>query len=264
MKEESRDDIPHRMNHTPPKIYFAADAHLGNRFMDDPLTAEKKLVRWLDRIKDDAQAIYFLGDMFDYWYEYKYVVPKGHVRFLGKLAELSDRGIEIHLFIGNHDIWMFDYLPNEIGALIHQGPLTIDLLGKRFFLAHGDEVGRQTLGFRFLQAMFRNKICQFLYAGIHPRWTFDFAKRWSLRSRKKGTPKVRVNTREVAGYLVNFAREHLQTHPDISFFIFGHCHIPLETTLNPASRLLVAGEWMTHFSYIEWDGNQLTLNRFEE
>ena len=122
------------------KIYFASDAHLGARFHKDPLAIEKKLVRWLDSIKEDASAIWFLGDLFDYWYEYKYVVPKGHVRFLGKLAELADRGIEIHIFIGNHDIWMFDYLPKEIGAIIHRDTLTVDLLGKRFFLGHGDEV----------------------------------------------------------------------------------------------------------------------------
>ena len=122
------------------KIYFASDAHLGARFHKDPLAVEKRLVRWLDSIKDEAMAIYFLGDMFDYWYEYKYVVPKGFVRFLGKLAELSDNGVEIHIFIGNHDIWMFDYLPKEIGAIIHRDVLTVDLLGKRFFLGHGDEV----------------------------------------------------------------------------------------------------------------------------
>ena len=252
------------MNSIQKKIYFASDAHFGNRFLDDPMMAEKKMVHWLDCIKDDAQAVYFLGDMFDYWYEYKYVVPKGHVRFLGKLAELSDRGIEIHLFIGNHDIWMFDYLPDEIGAVVHQGPLTIDLLGKRFLLAHGDEVGKRKFGFRFLQAMFRNKVCQFFYAGIHPRWTFGFARQWSLSSRKKGMHTLTVNPRKPAGYLIDFAKTYLQTHPDIAFFIFGHCHIPLDTALSPTSRLLIAGEWMTHFSYIQWDGNQLSLNQFEE
>ena len=117
------------MNTSRKKIYFASDAHLGARFHKDPLAVEKKLVRWLESIKDEAMAIYFLGDMFDYWYEYKYVVPKGFTRFLGKLAELSDSGIEIHIFIGNHDIWMFDYLPNEIGAVIHRDVLTTDLLG---------------------------------------------------------------------------------------------------------------------------------------
>lgn len=173
------------------KIYFASDAHLGARFHKDPLAVEKRLVRWLDSIKDEAMAIYFLGDMFDYWYEYKYVVPKGFVRFLGKLAELSDNGVEIHIFIGNHDIWMFDYLPKEIGAVIHRDVLTVDLLGKRFFLGHGDEVDYRSKAFRFLRTLFRNKFCQWLYAGIHPRWTFGFALGWSLSSRKSGLKNIR-------------------------------------------------------------------------
>ena len=171
------------------KIYFASDAHLGARFHKDPLAVEKRLVRWLDSIKDEAMAIYFLGDMFDYWYEYKYVVPKGFVRFLGKLAELSDNGVEIHIFIGNHDIWMFDYLPKEIGAIIHRDVLTVDLLGKRFFLGHGDEVDYRSKAFRFLRTLFRNKFCQWLYAGIHPRWTFGFALGWSLSRRKSRLQK---------------------------------------------------------------------------
>ena len=133
------------------KIYFASDAHLGARFHADPRAVEKKLVRWLDSIKQDASAVWFLGDMFDYWYEYKYVVPKGFTRFLGKLAELADNGVEIHIFIGNHDIWMFDYLPQEIGAIIHREPLTVDLLGKRFFLAHGDEVDYRSRAFRVIR-----------------------------------------------------------------------------------------------------------------
>ncbi|MDR0348033.1 MAG: UDP-2,3-diacylglucosamine diphosphatase [Tannerella sp.] len=246
-------------------IYFASDAHLGNRYLDNPLNAEKKLVHWLDSIKKDAEAIYFLGDMFDYWYEYKYVVPKGYVRFLGKVAELSDLGIEIHFFIGNHDIWMFDYLPDEIGARIHQGPLTVDLCGKRFFLAHGDEIGKHKPAFRFLQAMFRNKVCQFFYSGIHPRWTFGFAKRWSLSSRKSGLEKQKQDTDEKkAAYLTDFAREYLQTHPDINFFIAGHCHILYDIPLSDTCRLLITGDWMHYFSYVRWDGNSLTLNLFEE
>ncbi|MDR3194246.1 MAG: UDP-2,3-diacylglucosamine diphosphatase [Tannerella sp.] len=252
------------MNPPGKHIYFASDAHLGNRNLDDPLAAEKKLVRWLDSIRDDAQAVYLLGDMFDYWYEYKYVVPRGHVRFLGKLAELADRGIEIHLFIGNHDIWMFDYLPQEIGATIHQGPLTVDLLGERFFLAHGDEVGQHPPLFRFLQAMFRNKVCQFFYSGIHPRWTFGFARQWSFSSRKTGLKKKQQpGIEKRAAILVAFAQAYLRTHPDIRFFIFGHLHLLLDHRLTDTSRLLLAGDWMQYFSYIRWDGDRLTLNRFE-
>ncbi len=257
------------METTGKKIYFASDAHLGARFHQDPLEIEKRLVRWLDSIKDEAAAIWFLGDMFDYWYEYKYVVPKGHVRFLGKLAELSDRGIEIHFFIGNHDIWMFDYLPTEIGAVIHREPLTIDLLGKRFFLAHGDEVDNRSLAFRFIRSIFRNRFCQWLYAGIHPRWSFGFALGWSLSSRKKGLKKKNEedDEREYQGegkeYLVAFAKEYLKSHPDINFFLFGHRHIMLDLMLSRSARVVIAGDWMRHFSYVVWDGECLFLDQFE-
>ena len=245
------------------KIYFISDAHLGARFHRDPRAIENKLVRWLDSIKEDAAALYLLGDMFDYWYEYKYVVPKGHVRFLGKLAELSDRGIEIHFFIGNHDIWMFDYLEKEIGAIIHREPITVDLLGKRFFLAHGDEVDNRSLAFRFIRSLFRNKFCQWLYAGIHPRWSFGFAMGWSLSSRKSGLDREDKYEGEASEYLVAFSKEYLQTHPDINFFIFGHRHVMLDLQLTHTSRMLIGGDWMQFFSYIEWDGITLFLDQFE-
>ncbi|MDR2810491.1 MAG: UDP-2,3-diacylglucosamine diphosphatase [Tannerellaceae bacterium] len=254
------------MNHSPKNIYFAADAHLGARFHQDPIGVEKKLVRWLEHIRSKAAAIYFLGDMFDYWFEYKYVVPKGFVRFLGKLAELSDQGIEIHLFTGNHDIWMFNYLSKEIGAIIHRDVCTVDLLGKRFFLAHGDEVDYRSRMFRFLRAFFRNKFCQWLYAGIHPRWTFGLALNWSLNSRESGLTKedaLQYQGKDYE-YLVSFAKDYLKTHPDIHFFIFGHQHIMLDLMLNHTSRLLIAGDWMKLFSYIQWDGTSLDLLQFGE
>jgi UDP-2,3-diacylglucosamine hydrolase len=246
------------------KIYFVADAHLGARFHSDPLAVEKKLVRWLDGIRGDAAAVYFLGDMFDYWYEYRYVVPKGFVRFIGKLAELSDRGVEIHLFTGNHDIWMFDYLPQEVGATVHRDALTVDLLGKRFFLGHGDEVDDRSRAFRFMRALVRNKFCQRLYAGIHPRWTFGFALGWSLNSRQGGLKDESGPEYEEAssGHLIAFAREYLEAHPDIDFFIFGHLHLMLDLELSRTSRLLIAGDWMKYFSYIEWDGRTLSLLRY--
>ena len=247
------------------KIYFASDAHLGARFHEDPIAIERKLVRWLDSIKADAKAVWFLGDMFDYWYEYKYVVPKGFTRFLGKLAELSDNGVEIHIFIGNHDVWMFDYLPAEIGATIHREPLTIDLDGKRFFLAHGDEVDNRSRSFQLIRWIFRNRVRQILYSAIHPRWTFGFALGWSLSSRKKGLKKMEetVYKGESSEYLVQFAKSYLETHPDINFSIFGHRHIMLDLMLSRTSRILIAGDWMQYFSYIVWDGENLFLDQFE-
>ena len=246
------------------KIYFASDIHLGNRYLDNPLEAEKKIVRWLDEIKKDAVAVYFLGDVFDYWYEYKYVVPRGHVRFLGKLAELSDLGIEIHLFIGNHDIWMFDYLPKEIGAVIHPKPQTIELLGKKIFLGHGDEVGHRRLKYRFIQSMFRNRVCQILYSTIHPYWTFGFARRWSLSSRKTGmaAEKLKITQARNTISLENFSRAYLQEHPDVSFFVFGHLHIMLDEEVSDTARLLIIGDWMQQFSYAEWDGETMELKKY--
>ena len=164
------------MNTSGRKYIFASDAHLGARFHKDPLAVEKKLVRWLDSIKDEAMAIYFLGDMFDYWYEYKYVVPKG-LPFPRQAGRIIGQRHRNPYFIGNHDIWMFDYLPNEIGAVIHRDVLTTDLLGKRFFLGHGDEVDYRSKAFRFIRALFRNKFCQWLYAGIHPPLDFRFCPR---------------------------------------------------------------------------------------
>ena len=246
------------------KIYFASDAHLGNRYLQNPLDGEKKLVRWLDDIKKDAAAIYFLGDIFDYWYEYKYVVPRGHVRFLGKLAELSDFGIEIHLFIGNHDIWMYDYLPKEIGAVVHHKPKTVELFGKKFFLGHGDEVGKYPVKYRIIQRIFRNRLNQILYSTIHPRWTFGFARRWSLSSRKSGlvAEKLKKTIERNQKILEVFSKTYLQTHTDISFFIFGHLHIMLDEEISDSTRLLIIGDWMQQFSYAVWDGETLELKKY--
>lgn len=252
------------MTDSPKKIYFASDAHLGARFHDDAREVEKRLVRWLDQIKEDAEAIYFLGDIFDYWYEYKYVVPKGHVRFLGKLAELSDRGIEIHIFIGNHDIWMFDYLPQEIGAIIHRDVLVTELKGKKFFLGHGDEIDFRSKSFIFMRKLFRNKFCQWLYGGIHPRWTFGFALGWSLSSRKSGLEDEKHKYQgENKEYQILFAKSYLKTHPDINFFIFGHRHILVDLMLSSSSRILIIGDWMKYFSYASWDGEKMILEQFE-
>ncbi|MDR2149200.1 MAG: UDP-2,3-diacylglucosamine diphosphatase [Tannerella sp.] len=243
------------------KIYFLSDIHLGNRYLDDPLAIEKKLVGWLDRIADEAAAVYFLGDVFDYWYEYKYVVPRGHVRFLGKLAEISDKGVEIHLFTGNHDIWMFDYLPKEIGAVIHREPVETELLGKKFFLGHGDEVGYRPLKYRLIQSIFRNRLCQILYSTIHPRWTFGFAQRWSLSSRKSGMAQTRLLEKQLDNvkHLETFAQSYLQTHGDINYFIFGHIHVILEEELTRDSKLIITGDWLQEFSFAVWDGKKLSL-----
>jgi UDP-2,3-diacylglucosamine hydrolase len=248
------------------KIYFLSDIHLGNKYLDDSPTVEKKLVDWLDSIREEAGAIYFLGDIFDYWYEYKYVVPRGHVRFLGKLAELSDKGVAIHLFTGNHDIWMFDYLQKEIGAVIHRQPLVTELFDKKFFLGHGDEVGYRPFKYRLIQSIFRNRICQVLYSSIHPRWTFAFAHLWSLGSRKSGMKAEKLKTVQERNlqYLKEFAHAYLETHQDINYFIFGHLHVLVNLELTPNSNLIVIGDWLQYFSYAVWNGEKIVIENVND
>jgi len=166
-------------------IYFLSDAHLGSLAIQSRRMQERRLVRFLDSIKHKAGAVYLLGDMFDFWHEYKTVVPKGFTRFLGKISELTDLGVEVHYFTGNHDLWMKDYLVEECGVVLHKTACTVELYGKIFYLAHGDGIGDDSRGFRFLRALFHNPIAQALFAAIHPRWGMSFGLNWAKHSRLK-------------------------------------------------------------------------------
>jgi Uncharacterized protein conserved in bacteria len=244
------------------KIYFASDFHLGAVSHSDPIEVERKLVRWLNSIAADAKAVYLLGDIFDFWYELRYAVPKGFTRVLGKLAELNDMGVEIHLFIGNHDVWMFDYLPSEIGAKIHTKPLAAEIEGKRFFLAHGDGLGERSVGFRFIRRIFHNKVCQMLYSSLHPRWSFSLAEWFSRKSRENG--ELKEYQGEQNEYLVSFAKSYAAGHPEIDYFVFGHRHIMLDMQLPGNSRLFIIGDWLSYFSYLVFDGSTISLEQFEQ
>ena len=169
--------------------YFISDLHLGATYLKNPHDYERRVVRWLHSIKNDAKSLYLMGDILDYWYEYRNVVPRGYVRFLGALAELVDSGVEVTWFIGNHDIWIFDYLPNEIGVKVVDGYQVKDIDGKRFFLSHGDGLGKLKFGFKIIRSVFRNRFCQWLFSAIHPRWTVPFAHRWSSHSRNYSDEK---------------------------------------------------------------------------
>ena len=247
------------------KIYFIADAHLGSRGVADSRSQERRLVSFLDSIKDEAAAIYMLGDMFDFWYEYKMVVPRGFTRFLGKVSELTDRGVEVHFFTGNHDIWCRDYLQKECGVILHRQPLQTELCGKKFFIAHGDGLGDPTWSFRILRGIFHNRICQTLFSCIHPRWAIDFGLTWAKHSRKKherngGEMPYQGEDRE---YLVRFAKGYLQEHPDTNYFIFGHRHIKLDLVLTPQTRLMIVGDWITQWTYAVFDGETMLLENYE-
>lgn len=246
------------------KIYFASDAHLGLSIYEDRKIAERRLVRWMDSIKPTCKALYFVGDMFDYWFENKYVIPKGFARFIGKMAEFIDAGIPIYLYAGNHDIWMFDYFQKEIGAnvVIHDTIETFD--NKKFYISHGDGLGDPSRSFRLARAIFHSKICQFLYGWIHPDITVWFGQSLSKDNKKKKQGRKTENyLGEDKEYLVQFAKKHRKDN-DVDFYIFGHRHILLDLPIEPSSRVIILGDWINKFTYAEWDGNQLTLKKYEE
>lgn len=246
-------------------IYFLSDAHLGSLAIEHSRTQERRLVNFLDQIKDKAAAIYLLGDMFDFWYEFKTVVPKGYTRFLGKLSELTDMGVEIHFFTGNHDIWCDDYLEKECGLIIHKKPLTTELYGKEFYLAHGDGLGDPDKKFQFLRSLFHNKILQALYSCIHPRWSIAFGLNWAKHSRlKRENGKEPDYMGEDKEYLVLYTKEYLKSHPDINYFIYGHRHIELDLQLSKTSRVLILGDWISLFTYAVFDGEHLFMEQYIE
>lgn len=257
------------------KVYFISDVHLGSKYHKSSLEVERKLVRFLDTISKEAKAIYFVGDIFDYWFEYRDVAPQGYVRFLGKVAELSDAGVDIHFFAGNHDVWFAHYLSKELGASIHHKSEVIDIMGKRFRISHGDEeMSRLDKKDRFLYKLFRSKICRKLYAAIHPRWTVGFAMSLSLKSRKKGLKKETLGDIPHAYNneyfdvqkhpLVSITKDIMEKNKDIDIFVFGHIHIMLDMAMREGKRLIVLGDWIRYFSYAVFDGKNIFLDQFIE
>lgn len=241
--------------------YFLSDFHLGARYFEEPRETERRVVNFLDSIKGDAKEVYLLGDILDYWFEYRYVVPRGFTRFFGKIAELTDLGVKVYWFIGNHDIWIFDYLPNELGVEVIDGEVTKEIDGKVFFLAHGDGVGKQPRSFRMLRSLFRNRLCQKLYSAIHPRWTIPFALSWSNSSRK-GDDEYPEYKGEENEFLEIFANDYLKSHK-VDYFVFGHRHIMLDKKLQGGATLVVLGDWLHYCSYAVWDGNNLDLKSLQ-
>lgn len=248
-------------------IYFLSDAHLGSRAIEHSRTHERRLVNFLDSIKHKAEAVYLLGDMFDFWYEFKLVVPKGYTRFLGKLSELTDMGVEVHYFVGNHDMWCGDYLEKECGVILHREPQTLELGGKIFYLAHGDglDYADRHWKVRLIQTIFHSRTLQRLFSTLHPRWSVDFGLEWAKHSRlKRVDGKEPPYQGEDKEGLVLYAKDYLKNHPEINYFIFGHRHIELDLMLNRESRILILGDWINNFSYAVYDGNLLFLDQFVE
>ena len=242
------------------KIYFASDLHLGVPNREKSLVREKLFVQWLDEIKNDAEAIYLVGDIFDFWFEYKKAVPKGYVRLLGKLAEISDSGIPIHIFTGNHDMWLFDYLEDEINAHIYREPIEISMKGKRFFISHGDGLGPGDNGYKLIKKMFKNKLCQWLFERIHPNLGISIAQYWSKKSRIANGEKDESYYGEKE-WLTQFCKEKMKTI-EVDYFIFGHRHLPLEVDLGNNTIYINLGEWVNYNSYAVFDGKRLELKRY--
>ena len=239
------------------KTYFLSDFHLGAKYIDNPRKQEQRIVSFLESIRNDAKEIYLLGDILDYWFEYRYVVPKGYVRFFGKIAELADSGIKIYWFIGNHDIWIFDYLPSELVVEIVDGSQIKQIDGKTFFIAHGDGLGDESRSFRMLRAFFRNRFCQRLYAGIHPRWTVPFALNWSRSNRVNGEDRPFGCDEPLQRFVTNYKEDQ-----KIDYFIFGHRHVAVDKSIGNDSRLIILGDWIKLYSYAVYDGNDLRLQFF--
>jgi UDP-2,3-diacylglucosamine hydrolase len=246
-------------------VYFLSDAHLGSLALKHRRTQERRLVRFLDSIKDKAAAIYLLGDMFDFWDEYKYVVPKGFTRFLGKLSELTDMGVEVHFFTGNHDLWTYGYLEEECGVILHRKPLTVELYGKEFYLAHGDGLGDPDPMFKMLRKVFHNRLCQRMLNFMHPWWGMQLGLNWAKHSRlKRADGKEAPYMGEEKEYLVQWTKAYMQQHPNIDYFIYGHRHIELDLSLGHKSRMLILGDWIWQFTYVVFDGQHLFLEQYIE
>jgi UDP-2,3-diacylglucosamine hydrolase len=244
------------------KIYFASDFHLGTPSNEASSKRERLIIKWLDTIKQDASELYLVGDVFDFWFEYRTVVPKGYIRFLGKLAELSDMGIKITFFKGNHDMWMFDYLKKELNARVISDELIIELNGKRLFIHHGDGLGPNDNSYKILKKIFRSRICQWLFSWLHPDIGIGIANLWSKSSRAAGEGKEQF-LGDDKEWLAIFAREYVLKN-DIDYFIFGHRHLPLDIVINPKCTYINLGEWIHYQTYAVFDGEKLSLKKFEE
>ncbi len=244
------------------KIYFASDLHLGAPNYEASLKREKHFVAWLEEISKDAHSIYLVGDVFDFWFEYSKAVPRGFVRLLGKLAELSDAGIELHLFTGNHDMWIFDYLPQEIGLNLYREPIEREWNGKAFYIGHGDGLGPGDHGYKFIKKVFSNPFLQWCFARLHPNFGIALADYFSKSSRAKTGDSDAQFLGEENEWLVIYAKEILmQKHFD--YFVFGHRHLPLEIKLNDSgSKYFNLGDWIQYYTYAEFDGKQMSLKKY--
>ena len=244
------------------KIYFASDNHLGAPDYNSSLEREKHFVRWLDFIKKDAKEIFLLGDLFDFWFEYKKVVPKGFVRVLGKIAEISDNGIPIHYFVGNHDLWMNDYFQKELRVKVYRKPKDFNIMNKRFYIGHGDGLGPYDKGYKIMKKVFTNSFAKFLYRIIHPDIGIGIGQYFSQKNKILSGEKDINFLGDDKEWLAKYSRKKLQEkHRD--YFIFGHRHLPIEIELNQNSKYINLGDWINHYTYGVFDGNKFETKKWK-
>jgi UDP-2,3-diacylglucosamine hydrolase len=244
------------------KIYFASDFHLGAPKDTKSAERERLICKWLDEIKADAEEVYLVGDMFDFWYEYKYTIPKGFVRLLGKIAEFTDSGIKVYFFSGNHDAWMEDYFVTELNVSVHHDPITKTYNGKNFYIGHGDGLGPGDNWYKFLKSIFRSKISHWLFSRIHPNLAFWIARSSSLKSRAvTGNSDEKFEGAEKE-WLYLYCKDYL-TKNKIDYFVFGHRHLPLELDIEKKATYINLGDWLKYNTYAVFDGNKLELKYYK-
>ncbi|MEP2668533.1 MAG: UDP-2,3-diacylglucosamine diphosphatase [Cyclobacteriaceae bacterium] len=243
------------------KIYFASDFHLGVPDHAASLEREKRIIRWLDQVKDDAHSIYLLGDIFDFWFEYRQAIPKGFVRLQGKLAELRDSGMPIYFFTGNHDMWMFNYFPQELGIPIYREPIELEIGTQKLMIGHGDGLGPGDTSYKILKKFFNSGLCQWLFARLHPNLGIGIAKIWSRSSRIANMKKEEKFKGEENEYLLTYCRE-LEKNNHHDFYVFGHRHLPLDLEVGKNSRYINLGEWVNFNTYGVYDGTSIKLETF--
>lgn len=247
----------------PTKIYFASDFHLGAPDYESSLIREKRIVRWLDEVKNDASEIFLVGDLFDFWFEYKRAIPKGFVRLQGKIAEITDSGIPVHVFTGNHDMWIFDYLPKELGVKLYREPVIREWNGKKFYIGHGDGLGPGDRGYKFLKKVFASPVCQWLFARLHPNFGIWLADLSSRKSRASTGTSDEVFLGEENEWLAIYAKEYLEKE-HIDYFVFGHRHLPLQLNIGKNTTYFNIGEWINYNTYLVFDGDKCELKEWEK
>lgn len=244
------------------KIYFISDVHLGAPALNNNHQREMLFAQWLDDINDDVQELYLMGDIFDFWWEYKKVVPRGFTRILGRIANLTDRGIPVHFFPGNHDLWVFDYLPSELGVIVHKSEIIKEIGGKKFLLAHGDGLDSEDVGYIRLKKIFTNRNLQWWFSRLHPNFALHIAHKWSKSSRTaKFNREEEFNVNNEGMY--KFAQSFLKKEP-IDYFIFGHRHQMVNIPIAENSRFVLLGDWIKNFSYGVFDGEKFELLKYKD